>query len=504
MRSEKSLWNMITSLCSYGIAVILGIVTQSIFTKVVGLEYLGINGLFDNILAMLGIAEMGIGTAIICNLYKPIHDKDTEKIKSLMGFYKTSYRIIGTIICLIGVAIIPIIPSIVGEVHISENIIFLYTLALADVVASYFLVYKRSLLYAHQRENITNIVHINYLVIMNATLIFILVAFQNYVAYLVVKLIYRILENVVVSKIVDKEYAYVKENYEPLDKETKTEIFKKVKGMFIYKISSFVISGTDNIIISKFLGIISVGLYSNYALIINAVGMVFYRFFGSLTASIGDLLTENDKQKTYSIYRKILFLNVWVSGICAIGFLCVIQPFIEIFFGAKYILPISVVITLSVYLFTETMRRSTTIFKEAAGIYHQDKHISVLQAIINIVVSIILVQWIGMPGVFLGTIISQLFLMGYGYPKYIWKPLFGISYGKSIITLIKYTTIVATVGAFTYFIATLPSIENNILLFAYRIFVCIVIPNVCFLAIFHKKEEFRYYLDFVKQRIQRK
>lgn len=451
---------------------------------------------------MLGIAEMGVGTAIICNLYKPIHEGDTEKIKSLMGFYKVSYRIIGAVICFVGLACIPFIPSIVGEVHIPENILFLYGIALADVVASYFLVYKRSLLYAHQRESVTNIVHIVYLVIMNLTLIGILVAFQNYVAYLIVKLIYRIIENIVVSKIVDKEYPYIKESYQPLDKQTKTEIFTKIKGMFVYKVSSFVISGTDNIIISKFLGITVVGLYANYALIINSLGMVFSKFFGSITASVGDLLTEKDSAKSYNIYKKVLFLNFWVSALCAIGFACVIQSFIGIFFGREFTIPMAAVITLSVYLFIDTIRKSTTIFKEAAGIYHQDRYVYVAQAIVNIVVSIILVQWIGLPGVFLGTIMSQLLLVLYGYPKYVLQPLFSISYAKSILPIVQYACITALVGGITYFVCKLPMFVSAGWQFIYEIMCVLIIPNIAFFLLFRKTEAFQFFKNFAIRILQ--
>ena len=192
MRSQNSIKNTIVSILMSIITILIGLVTQKIFIKILGTEYLGINGLFTNILSMLAIAELGIGSAIIYSLYKPIAQNDKEKINSLIGFYKKSYRIIALIVSIIGICVIPFLEKIVGQTDIQESITFLYLLFLFDTVASYLLTYKRSILYASQKTYIINIVHILYLVLMNTLQIVILVLTRNYIAYLVIKIIFRI------------------------------------------------------------------------------------------------------------------------------------------------------------------------------------------------------------------------------------------------------------------------------------------------------------------------
>ena len=185
MRSESSIKNAITAIGSNIISILIGIISQAVFIKVLGTEYLGVNGLFTNIISMLGIVELGIGSAIIYHLYEPVAKNDKEKIKSLMRFYKISYRIIALIVFCIGICIIPFLKSIVGETTIETNINFIYFLFVIDIVASYLLTYKRSILYANQQSYIINIVHILYLILLNVIQIIVLLLTNNYIIYLI-------------------------------------------------------------------------------------------------------------------------------------------------------------------------------------------------------------------------------------------------------------------------------------------------------------------------------
>jgi len=309
MRSTNSIKNAIVATIMNGITIIIGFVAQRIFIQTLGTEYLGINGLFTNILSMLGIVELGLGSAIIYHLYKPIAEENKEEIKSLMLFYKMGYRAIGFIIAMIGLLIIPFLPLIVGKITISENITYIYFLFLMDIVASYLLTYKRSILYANQKTYIVNLVHIGYLIIMNVMQLTFLVLTKNYILYLWIKIICRILENIVITLIANHMYAYIKEKkVKKLSKKVRKSIFMKVKGLVYHKIGTFIVLGTDNIIISSFLCVTTVGLYSNYNLIIQALNNLFSQIFNSITASVGNLLVEEDKKKSYQVYKNILFL----------------------------------------------------------------------------------------------------------------------------------------------------------------------------------------------------
>lgn len=499
MRSTNSIKNAITAIISNIVTILIGIVSQAIFIKILGTEYLGINGLFTNIISMLGIVELGIGSAIIYNLYEPVAKEDKNKIKSLMDFYKKSYRLIAIIVFVIAVAIIPFLNSIVGEVSVDINIQFIYVLFIIDVVASYLLTYKRSILYANQKTYITNMVHIGYLIIMNALQIFILILSKNYVAYLVIKIVCRVFENIVITIIANKRYPYIREkNAEKIDEKIKNDIIIKVKGLIFHKIGSFAVLGTDNIIISKFLGIATVGLYSNYNMIIQAVSNLFLQIFDSLTASVGNLLVERDEKKSYQIYKNMLMANSVLFTFAATEIICLIEPFIKVWVGEQYILPWTVLVVLVVNFYIQGMRKTCLVFKMAAGVFHEDRFYPIIEAIINIIVSVIFVNLIGLSGVFIGTIVSALPVILISQPQYVYKPLFKRSYCSYIKENLYYYGIAFLTVSISVIVVNNIIIGNPIGKLIVNGIVSLVIFVIIQYVFFHKKEEYNYLINMLK------
>ena len=504
MRSQNSIKNTVVSILMSIITILIGLVTQKIFIKILGTEYLGINGLFTNILSMLAIAELGIGSAIIYSLYKPIVENDKEKIKSLIGFYKKSYRIIALIVAIIGICVVPFLGKIVGKTDIQESITFLYLLFLFDTVASYLLTYKRSILYASQKTYIINIVHILYLVLMNTLQIVMLVLTRNYIAYLVIKIIFRIIENVVITIIANKMYPYIKEkNVKEIDKQTKNSIILKVKGLIFHKIGSFVVLGSDNIIISTFLGVATVGLYSNYNTILQAVNNLFSQVFSSITASVGNLLVEKEKEKSYKIYKNMLFINSWMYNFSAIAILCLMEPFIKIWIGEQYLLSYGVLIILSINFYVQGMRKTSNTFKEAAGIFHEDRFVPIIESIINIVASIVFLKIWGLAGVFLGTVTSSLILFLYSYPVYVYKKLFNRTYCQFLKEHSIYLMISAKCGIITAGIIKNITINNNFIQLIFNGIIVVIVPNLLQYLIFRKREEFEYVKGMIINMVQK-
>ena len=504
MRSQNSIKNTVVSILMSIITILIGLVTQKIFIKILGTEYLGINGLFTNILSMLAIAELGIGSAIIYSLYKPIAQNDKEKIKSLIGFYKKSYRIIALIVAIIGICVVPFLEKIVGQTDIQESITFLYLLFLFDTVVSYLLTYKRSILYASQKTYIINIVHILYLVLMNILQIVILVLTKNYIAYLVIKIIFRIIENVVITIIANKMYPYIKgKNVKEIDKQTKKSIILKVKGLIFHKIGSFVVLGSDNIIISTFLGVATVGLYSNYNTILQAVNNLFSQVFSSITASVGNLLVEKEKEKSYRIYKNMLFINSWMYNFSAIAILCLMEPFIKIWIGGQYLLSYGVLIILSINFYVQGMRKTSNTFKEAAGIFHEDRFVPIMESIINIVASIAFLKIWGLAGVFLGTVTSSLILFLYSYPVYVYKKLFNRTYLQFLKEHSKYLMISAICGIITVVITKNIKLNNNFIQLILNGIIVVIVPNLLQYLIFRKREEFEYTKSMVINMLQK-
>ena len=238
-RKKSSFKNMITAVSSNVLTIIVGLVAQAVFIKILGSEYLGLNGLFSNVISMLGIVELGMGSAIIYNMYKPIAENDHEKIKSLMQFYKKSYRIITLIISIIGIMIIPFIKYIVDieSVTVGINVYLVYILFLLETICSYILSYKRSMLYADQKEYITNIIHMGYTILVNTMQLTFLYFTHDYYLYLIIKVMMRLVENIVISSYVNRRYSYLLDNnVTKLDSKTEKDIFQKIRALFFHKI----------------------------------------------------------------------------------------------------------------------------------------------------------------------------------------------------------------------------------------------------------------------------
>lgn len=501
-RKKSSFKNMITAVSSNVLTIIVGLVAQAVFIKILGSEYLGLNGLFSNVISMLGIVELGMGSAIIYNMYKPIAENNHEKIKSLMQFYKKSYRIITLIISIIGIMIIPFIKYIVDieSITVDINVYLVYILFLLETICSYILSYKRSMLYADQKEYITNIIHMGYTVLVNTMQLTFLYFTHDYYLYLIIKVMMRLVENIVISSYVNRRYSYLLDNkVTKLDSKTEKDIFQKIRALFFHKIGTFIVSGTDNIIISKYLGLVTVGLYSNYYMIINAVQTVINHIIQATRAGVGNLLVTESKTKQFDIFNKIRFVNFWISCFSSICIFVIMDSFITIWIGYKFVLPTKVLLVLVINFFIVSSRSTYGAFKEAAGIFYEDRFVPIIESILNIVLSIIFVKKFGLMGVFMGTIASGLVLWCYSYPKYVYNKLFGRKISDYMKETIYYFIIFILIAGFTYSLAILISFDNVYLQLISNVLIALIVPNVIMLLLFSKDENFKYFINMIKR-----
>jgi hypothetical protein len=497
-RTKNSARNAAYALIISAMTILIGLVAQRVFINVLGTEYLGINGLFTSIVTMLALVELGLGSAIYYHLYKPVAAKDTDTIRSIVNFYKNGYRLIAITVFSLGLLVLPFLGTLVGDVNISENINVIYILFLIDVVFSYLLTYKRALLYVDQNNHIISTVHLGYLIILNVLQIAALLITGNFYLYLVLKIGMRLAENIVLTIITNKKYPYLKVKVvRALDTSTKSDIYKKVRGLSYHKVATYIVLGTDNIIISVFFGISTVGLYSNYLLVTGAIVMLISQAFTAITASVGNLLVSVKNNMSFEVYKKIRFGNFWLACFATTSLLVVMDSFIKIWIGSQYLLPIGVLVAISLNLYVTLMRFSISSFKEAAGIFHQDRFVPVVESIANILFSIIFLKIFGLAGVFLGTACSTLILHLFSYPKFVYKPIFKQSYSSYYKTLAKYFVIAVMIATITYYVSRLVTIDSNFMTFIINILICLTIPNIILFVIFRKNKELAYYKNLV-------
>ncbi len=493
MRTEKSIKNVIVAFISNFLSIFISFVAQIFFVKYLGKEILGLNGLFTNVVSMLGIVELGLGTALIYHLYEPVANNDKESIKSLMKFYKKSYHLISLIIFLLGILLIPFLQLFV-KTTLNINISLIFFLFIIESSSTYLLSYKRSILYAYQENYITNIIKIVYILGLNIFQIIILIILKNYFLFLLLKIGFRFLENLLITIYANKHYEFIKDkNVKPLNKKTKSDIFKKIKGLLFHKIGTYIVMGTDNIIISRFLGLVSVGIFSNYSLIINGIKNLFSQVFYSITSSVGNLLVEKNETKSFNVYNKMIFGNFWLATFCSISFFIISKPFVILWLGKEFILSKRIVFLLMIQLFLDIYGYTIGAFKNAAGIYHEDRFIPVIQSIINLIVSIILVIKMGLFGVVIGTIASYSILYFFSYPKYVYCRLFKKTLYNYYLDFSKKIAVFVFIFLITMIISEFSLTNNTIIDLIYSVVCCLVIPNALIYLFYHNTSEFNYY-----------
>ncbi len=484
------------------VALLIGFVSRSVFIKTLGAEYNGIQGLLANILSMLSIAELGFGTAIGYHLYKPVAEENIGRIRTIIKYYKHVYHTVAIVVFIMGIIILPVIPMIVGEVSITENVRFLFLLYLLNTVFSYLVTYKRSLLYANQKNYITTAVGSVFTFLRNIIQIAILLLTKNFIFYIIIQIILTILENVVINIIVNSKYSYVKDlhDVEQMPNELKKDITTKVKGLLFHKLAGFIVLGTDNIIISmtKGLGVVAVGMYSNYNMIIAQVKSLFNTVIYSLTASVGNLLVEKDKLKSRNIYKSILLLNSWAFCFGSISIYCMIEPFVKIWIGGEYLLSKFVLITLVLNLYMQGMRSTSMIFSDAAGIFYENRFVPLIESTINLIASLVFVKIFGFAGVFLGTITSTMVLFLYSYPKYVYKLVLEGTYEEYFKLHIKHSLITLIICFITSYLSSFVMVPNVWLELILNGGLCLVVPNVIYLLFAIKMPEFQFYKEKIK------
>lgn len=499
MRVNNSIRNIITALIGQGIGIIMSFISRLIFINVLGSEYLGVNGLFTNLLSLLTLAEMGIGGAIIYSLYKPLAIKDTIQIKKLMYFYETTYRWIGIIIFFLGISLVPFLDYIIKDQPNIPNLTYIYILFLINTVASYFFAYKRSLIIADQKNYIATIYRYGFYIILNLIQIIILITTHSFILFLIAQIIITVLENILVARKADKIYPFLKQKTKiRLDKETKKEITKNVKAMMCHRIGGVVVNGTDNILISSFIGIVWVGLYSNYYLIINALNIIIGQVFSAVTASVGNLNVLESKEKSYYMYKRILFINFWIAGFCGICLAILFNPFITLWIGYEYLFENYFVIIIVVNFYIAIVRKATLVYRDAMGLFWQDRYKPIFESIINIVVSVLLAIKLGIAGIFIGTFISTMTTAFWVEPYILYKYGFEMNVRDYFFRYIKYTAVILVTGIITQQICTVFTTVTWMSLFG-RAVVCLIVPNLIFVACFYRTDEFKYFWNLFKE-----
>ena len=376
-----------------------------------GVQYLGLNSLFTSALQVLNLAELGVGSAMVFSMYKPIAENDNTTICALMKLYRTYHRVIGLVIAVVGCALIPFIPRLIkSDVPADINIYILYLLNLGTTVLSYWLfAYKNSILQAHQRADVVSKVTLVTSTIQYGSQLFVLWAFHNYYLYVIVMLATQALTNIVTAVCADKLYPQFKPRGK-VDKIQVQKINQRIRDLFTSRIGGVVYDSADTIVVSAFLGLTVLAVYQNYFFILNAITGFIAVVFAACTAGIGNSIVMESKEKNYQDLNKFAFIITWIAGFCSACLLCIYQPFMELWVGKDLILSFSAVVCFVIYFFVRQFNALFNLYKDASGMWHEDRLRPLIAALTNLVLNLILVKFIGIYGILLSTVLTILWL----------------------------------------------------------------------------------------------
>lgn len=479
---------------------VFSLLCRVVFVYKLGMEYLGVSGLFSNVLGVLSFTELGIGSAIIFSLYKPIAEDDREKVKSLLGLYKKAYRMIAIIVATIGICIIPFLHYLVNSEIPMYEIRIYYLVFLFNTVSSYFVTYKTSYVSALQKEYIiTNITSIS-TVITSIFQIIVLLMGGNYMLYLLVITVVELIQKIVTVLYINRKFPIVTEkNIQPIDERTKSQIWRNVKALIVHKIGEVSVHQTDNIIISSFVSTAAVGMMSNYTTLSGMISMFTDRLFGSFTASFGNMIAKESVEKQRAVFDVYDLLGFWVHSFVLISFLTLSQPFLELVFGKKVLVDN---LTVFLYFFSEYMVGMTYIsysFNAAAGKFSEDKWFAFIQAVTNLVVSIVAINVMGLPGIYVGTIISRLVILiskPYVVNKYVLQQKVSSYY----LRLFRRTAFALLIFALLFIVKMVVLKQVTILGFFVMCVVTLCVPNLIYLLIYRNSTAFKGIIEGIKRR----
>ena len=490
-RTKNATRNILFGILLKVYQIIVPFLMRTAMIYFMGVQYLGLNSLFTSILQVLNLAELGVGSAMVYSMYKPIAEDDTVTICALMRLYRIYYRVIGVVIAGAGLALTPFIPRLIsGDIPSGINIYILYLINLGATALSYWLfAYKNCLFQAHQRVDVTSKISLIISTVQYGLQFGTIIFLKNYYIFVIVVLATQALTNIVTAHAATVMYP----GYKPtgkLEQKIVREIRNRIKDLFTSKIGLVIVNSADAVVISAFLGLEMLAVYQNYFFVLNAVIGLVAILFNSCIAGIGNSIIVESSEKNLADLKKFTFLIAWIAGFCSCCLLNLFQPFMEIWVGKKLMLNFMAVIFFCLYYYVYEINQLLNAYKDAGGIWHQDRFRPLATALTNLVLNLIMVQFWGIYGVLLSTVISTSVV---GMP-WLFHNLFTTIFVKKQLSgylkrLIRYTITVLFACVISFALCRLINfgLWPDLII---RLGICCIVPNLFFTICYHNMKEF--------------
>lgn len=494
-RSKNAVLNIVFGYAAQTGILVLSFVGRKIFLNFLSVDYLGINGLYSNILSVLSLAELGLNTAVLFSLYKPVADNDIPLINSLLKFFRKIYTLLALSIFIIGIAFIPFLKFIIKSDLNNTDLIIYYLFFLINTVVTYFVAHKSAFLSACQEQRIQNLVTLSSNLILQLLHIIVLLIWKNYYVYVLATVINTIISNIILNIICNKIHPQLKYKTNPVNFD-KGPIKNRIYSTLIYKISGVAINNTDNILISILVSTSAVGFYSNYYTLISAVQGFIAVISSSLISGIGNLGAGGDKKRQYEIFNIALLFYHFVSALGLAGFSLLFNDVITVWLGSEYLFSNITVFIIAFNFYLTNIVTPIWMYREANGLFVQVRFLMLIRAAINIVLSVALGKLWGTFGILLATAISLIATNFWYEPSVLFKNVFDVPVFHYWKKLFKYS--IAAISGLVIGFFGVSLIPGGIIPLLIKTVIVILSVSIPFFVVSYKSDEFKAAFSFLK------
>ncbi len=502
-RSEHITKNAKYALAGELLLAVLKFISRRVFVLLLGREYLGLSGLFTDVLSMLSLAELGFSVSITYSLYRPVAQGDKETVKSLIQLYKRVYRVVGFVVLGAGLALAPFLDFFVKEMPKGiPHIPLIYVLNLASACIPYFFAYKATLLFVYQKKYVETAIRAGVSLAATGAQIGVLLLTRNYLYYLVLALIAALVQNAAISWKADRLYPYLREKeVRPLPGESLKEMRRNVGAMLLHRVGTVVVFNTDNLLISKFVGVAAAGLYSNYMMIRGFLNVFINALFDSITPALGNLTVTGPEEQKQRAFCRLNFFSAWLFGWMGICLVCLYDPFIDIWLGKGYLLPRPAVLLIAANFYVGSMRIPLNNTKGVLGLFWDDRYKSVGEAALNLVLSVALAQQWGVAGIMAGTLASTMAVPFWCEPVVLYRRGLHMPVKGYFVGYFTHLAATLAAGVVTWWMCSRAG--GGFGGFLVKCLLCGAIPNGIYLGIYRQREELAFFLAIAKRVVRK-
>lgn len=508
-KTKNAKKGIITGIINKVITLLIPFFVRTLFIKIIGIEYAGLNSLFASVLQVLNLAELGFASAVVYSMYKPIADRDDQTICALLNFYRKVYKAVGLVVLVVGLMVMPFLNNLINGTPPKDiNLYVVYLIFLINTSISYLLYgYKTSLFNAYQRNDIINNISSITNIGLNLSHILVLFLLPNYYLYIIFIPFFTIANNLIVTYTVDKMYPQYKA-VGNISQTMRKDIWKKISGLAIQRVCIMSRDMFSSIFISAFISLSIVGIYYNYLMILNALTGVMIILVNSIMGAIGNTVATTTIEENFNILKKFNCMFMWLSTIAGTCLFCMFQPFMQLWMGEKLMFGYSTVMLIVLYFYILRMGDIRSLWINAAGLFWEIRWRAVLEASLNLILDVILIQVWGVNGLLIGTILS-LFFVNFLYGGSItFKYYFGYKrmwhyYKVQFAHLIIFVLSCIMSLYLCSYLERVCGITSLWFILLERMLLCVVFTNLLLYLSMHRTEDYRLAQNWIKIKIRK-